>query len=159
MNSQQAGNTAAIFVGTAHQGAGALGRDHGHVDGLRRRDLPVVNVESVRKKNHGAVFQVRDHFVDVERGLRHVRGEHHDYVRAFRGLGRADQRPAVLLGLLPGRTATAQADDGINFAVAQIERVRAALTAIAENRYALAFQCAGIRVASPEHFRHLVSPL
>ena len=117
-----------------------------------------MNIEAVREKEHGAVFQIRRDFVLVERGLRHVRREHDDYVRAFDGFRRADQRPAVLLGLLPGRAAAAQADYDIEFAIAQIERVRAALAAVTEYGDALAFQSAGICVVFPKHFRHVDSP-
>jgi hypothetical protein len=71
-------------------------------------------------------------FRPVECLLREVRHEHRDEIGALDGCGRLGDRQAVLLGLVPA-VALAHADHDVEAAVLQVQRMRAALAAVAED--------------------------
>ncbi len=98
-----------------------------------RFDLPEVHVEAMREQQRGARLDVRLDRLPVQRRLHHVGGEHGDQVGAFHRLGRFGDLEAIGLGLVPGRAVRAQADHHVEAGVAQVQRVRAALAAVAEH--------------------------
>ena len=97
-----------------------------------------MNVEAVREEQGRAFRDVRLQLA-IERLLRHVRNEHGHELRAFDRGRRLGDFQAVLLRLAP-TIAFANADHDVVTAVAQIERVRAALASIAEHRDARSAQ-------------------
>ncbi len=76
----------------------------------------------------------------VQRLLRQVRNQHRDEVGVLSRCSRLGNSQSVALGLLPAGAALAHADDDVEPTILQIQRVRAALAAIAEYRNARAFQ-------------------
>ena len=120
MHGEQAGNAALGLVLPPDQITRPLGRDHCYVDILGRRDLAVMNVETVREKQHGSLFQIGSDLVHVNRGLSHIGRKHHDHVRAFGSLGWRSEFPAILLRLGPGRSAAAQPHYDVELAIAQV---------------------------------------
>ncbi len=71
--------------------------------------------------------------VAVELRLHHVRREHRDEIGALHRLGGIDDFQSIGLRLQRCRTAFAQADDDIESRIAQVQRMRAALAAVAEH--------------------------
>src|SRR5207247_7131152 len=80
-------------------------------------------------------------------GARLVGHAHHDDVGLAGGGGGVDHAEAGRLGLLPRRAVGAEADADVHPAVAQVERVRVALTAVAEDGDLLALERRERRVA------------
>jgi len=130
-------HAAADLVLAAHQRARALGRDQDHVQVLARGDHAEVDVEAVGEQQAGAGLHVRADRLLVDLLLDHVRGQDRDQVGVLHRLGRRLDHEAVGLGLGLGRAARAQADDHVEAGVAQVQRMRAALAAIADDRDAL----------------------
>jgi len=128
-----AGHAAADLVLAADQRARALGRDQHHVEVIARRDHAEVHVQAVREQQARAGLHVRrDRFL-VDLLLHHVRGEHRDQVGLLHRLGRRLHGEAVGLGLGFGRAARAQADGHVEAGIAQVQRMRAALAAVADD--------------------------
>jgi len=126
-------HAAAALVLAAHQRAGALRRHQDHVDVGTRFDLPEVHVEAVREQQCRAGLDVRlDRFL-VQRRLHHVRRQYGDQIGALHGVGWLGHLEAIGLRLVPGRAVRAQADHDVEAGVAQVQRVRAALAAVAEH--------------------------
>src|SRR5207302_494356 len=84
----------------------------------------------------------------VDLGALLVGHEHHDDVGLAGGGGGVDHAEAGRLGLLPRRAVGAEADADVHPAVAQVERVRVALTAVAEDGDLLALERREPRVRS-----------
>ena len=59
--------------------------------------------------------------------------QHHDDVGALDGFGDFGDLEAGLLGLVPGRTALAQADGDLHAGLVQVERVGVALRTVADD--------------------------
>jgi hypothetical protein len=91
-----------------------------------------MHVEAVREQQAGARHVRLDHFA-VQLRLHHVGGQHGDDLRRLHRFGRRLHREAVGLGLEFGGAAGAQADGDIETGVAQVERMRAALAAVADD--------------------------
>jgi len=87
----------------------------------------------MREQQHRALFHVRREHVFVEFLLHHVRGQHGDQIGILHRLGGGFDGEAIGLCLDLGRTARAQPDDDIETGFTQIQRVRAALAAVADN--------------------------
>src|SRR5690606_14940838 len=78
--------------------------------------------------------------------------QHHDQVGALDGLGDFLDGQAGILGLLPGRTALAQADDDLDAGIIQVLRVRMALRTIADDGDSLALDQGQVAVFVVENF-------
>ena len=111
----------------------ALRRDHRDVDVGRRLDVAEADVEAVPEEDRVAVLEVRLDRLGVELALRRVGRQHHDQVGLGRGLGRREHPQALVLGLGPALGALGQADPDVDAGVAQRQRVRVALAAVAEH--------------------------
>jgi hypothetical protein len=131
-------DAAALAVLAADQVARALRCDQDHVEVLARLDLLEVDVEAVREQQGGARREVRQDLL-VVLGLRRVGREQRHQRGALDGLGRGGDFQAVLLRLLPA-VALADADHHVVAGVLQVQRVRATLAAIADDRDPGAFQ-------------------
>ena len=86
----------------------------------------------MRKQQRGTGLE-RDLDVRVERSLRQIGHQHGDQVGALDRVNRLGDRQAIAPGLLPAGATLAHADDDVESAVLQIQRVRPTLTAVAEH--------------------------
>src|SRR5580765_128232 len=142
---EQAGDAGALLVLAAHQVPRTLGGDEHHVEVLAGLDLLEVHVEAVREEQGGALFQLRLDAL-IELLLRGVRDQDGDEVGAGNRRGRLCDLQACLLGLVPAGAVLAHADDDIEAAVLQVQRMRTPLAAVAEDRDAGALQGALVDV-------------
>ena len=98
-----------------------------------RRDAAVVDVEAVREEDGRAVGEVRRDLLRVHVRL-HLVGQQHATSCAPRdGLGAVRDGEPGLLGACPRRAALAQPDHDLDARVVQVQRVRVALAAVAED--------------------------
>ena len=117
----------------AHAVAGALGRDHDHVVARAGLDLAEVDVEAVREENRGAGLEVRLDLA-LEDALLHMVGqEDRDEPGALYGGGNRLHRQPGFLGGRPRLAPEAQADLDVDAGVAQVQRVRVSLAAVADD--------------------------
>jgi hypothetical protein len=118
---------------------GTLRRHHADVDVGARLDQVEVHVEAVREHQRRAVLHVVAQVVAVDVGLQLVGGEHHDDVGPLGGLGHLHHLELLLLGLGDAGRALAQRDRHVLAAgVAQVQRVRVPLAAVADDGHLLA---------------------
>ena len=82
--------------------AGALGRDHAHVDVVGRHDAPEPDVEAVGEHQQLPGAQVRRDLGVVDRLLDRVRDRDHDDVGAFDGVRHVRDPQAGALRDAPG---------------------------------------------------------
>ena len=136
----------------AHQVTRALRRDHRDVDIGRRRDQAVPDVEAVAEEQRLAGGQGRRDVLGVDLALRGVRRQDHDHVGLGRRLGRRDHAQALLLGLGPALRALRQADPDVDTGVAQRQRVRVALAAVADDGDLAALDDRQVGVVVVENF-------
>ena len=138
MDRDQAGNSLPFREDLADAMPGSLRSDHRHVDILGRRDEPEVNIEAVGEHQRLAGSQVRLDIFLVDLALNVIRHQHHDDVGCFRGIrNRENFQPG---GFRFGFALAAfrQADNRIQAGIAQIQRVRVPLAAVADNGDCLA---------------------
>src|SRR5262245_53660485 len=132
-------HAAALLVLATYEIARTFRRDEHHVEILARLDLLEVNVEAVREEQGGALLQALLHSV-IQRFLREVRHQHRDKVSTLcclRGLGHGE---TFLLRLLPALAVLSHPDHDVEARVLQVQRMRAALTAIPEDGDASALE-------------------
>ena len=114
--------------------ARALRRDHADVEVGARLDQVEVDVEAVREHQRRAVLHVRGEMLPVDVGLQLVGRQHHDDVGPLGGLGDVHDLELLLLGLGGRGRALAERDrDVLDAAVAEVERVRMTLAAVADD--------------------------
>ena len=133
MNRQQSRDSSALGVHPADKVSGALGRDHYHVDVVRRLNGLEMDAETVRDPEHLAGMQVRLDLRVVKVALRLVGREDLDPVGALRGFRGSDYHHAVGACLLGRGPLRVQADDDLVSAVAQVLGLRMALAAVAQD--------------------------
>ena len=138
---------------------GPLRRDHQHVDVGARLDQVEVHVEAVREHQRRALLHVGGEVIAIDVGLQLVRGEHHHHVGPFGGLGDLHHLELLGLGLLHAGRGLAQRDrDVLDAAIAQIERVRMALAAVADDGDLLALDQVQVGVAVVVNAHGLSTP-
>ena len=148
MDRHQHRHAGAALVFRAHGVAGALGRDHHHVEVGARLDQVEVDVEAVREHQRRALLHVGGEVVAIDVGLQLVGREHHHHVGPFGGLGDLHDLELLALGLLDALRALAQRHrDVLDAGVAQIERMGMALAAIADDGDLLALDQVQVGVA------------
>ena len=98
MDGHQGGNTAALLVCAAHQMAGPLGSDHGHIDTVGCFDLPEVDVEAVGKEQRVARPQVGCDVVAVDVGHVLIGYQHHHQIGPLGRFSRGAYFEAGLAG-------------------------------------------------------------
>ena len=133
LDRDQARHALAVDELAADQVTGALRRDHDHVDVGRRLDVAEPDVEAVPEGERLAGGQVRLDGLGVDVPLHVVRGQDHDHVGLGRRLGRRDHPQALVGGLHPGLRALGQPDPDVDARVAQAQRVRVPLRAVADD--------------------------
>ena len=162
MDRQQARHAGAALIFGAHGVARALGRDHHHVEVGARLDQVEMDVEAVREHQRRAVLHVAVQVIAVDVGLQFVGREHHHHVGPFGGLGDFHDLELLGLGLLDALRALAQRHgDVLDAGIAQVERVRMALAAIADDGDLLALDQVQVGVAiviNTHRFSPLVRP-
>jgi hypothetical protein len=99
-----------------------------------RLDEAEVDVEAVRQRHRRARLDVRRDLLGIELLLLLVRRQDHDHVRVLHRLGDALDREPGLLRLGRRRRTLAQADGDVHAAVLEVQRVRVALRAVADDR-------------------------
>ena len=132
MDRDQPRHASTGLVFAADEATGRLGGDHRYIDAGRRLDLAEMDVEPVGEHQRLALERRRDGAF-VDRPLLLIRHEHHDDVARTRRIGDRPHLEAVRSRFLPRRTARPQPDDDARAAVAQVLRVRAALTAVSDD--------------------------
>ena len=125
-------HAATLLVLAADEVTRALRRDEDDVEVLAGLDLLEVDVEAVSEQQRGARGEI---FLDlgVHRRLGQVRCQDGDERCTLDGVGGSGDPEAVLLRLLPTVAALAHADDDVEAAFFQVQRVGAALAAIADH--------------------------
>ncbi len=93
-----------------------------------------------------ALLQVGLDLLLVDLALDLVREQDHDHVGALTGVGDLGHLHAVLLGVVPGLSALAQAHDHVEAGVAQAHGLGLALGAETDDRDLLALQHAQVGV-------------
>ena len=148
MHGDQAGDAAALQIFAAHGVAGALWRDHRHVEILARLDQVEVDVEAVGEQQRRAVADVRGDLMLVDAALQLVRGQDHDRVGPGGGGGDGHHLQPLGLGLLGRAGAGAQRHgDVLHPGIAQVQRVGVPLAAIAYDGDLLVQDAGNIGVA------------
>jgi len=132
MHGDQGRHAAALLVRRAHQVPGLSAR-HDHVQIGARLDLAEVHVEAMGEGQHGALFDIRFDLIFVDGGLHFVRHQDHHHIRFLHRGADFFHRQAGLLGLVPGAAALAQADCDFHAGILQVERMRMALRAVADD--------------------------
>ena len=93
-----------------------------------------MDVEAVREHQRRAVLHVRMQMIGVDLGLQLVGREHHHHVGPFGGLGHFHDLELLGLGLLDALRILPQRHGNVlDAGIAQVERVRMPLAAIADD--------------------------
>ncbi|SJM35764.1 conserved hypothetical protein [Mesorhizobium delmotii] len=154
----QARHAAALLVFAAHRVARPLRRDHDDVDRCFRLDQAKVHVQAVGERDRRAIADVRRDLGFVDVGLQLVWRRHHHQVGPCGGLRHAHHLEPVGLDLLGGCRAGLEADgDILDAGVLEVERVRPALAAIADDGDLLALDQVeiGVAIVIDTHFSFL----
>ena len=148
MDRDQAGHAAALEIFAAHGVAGALRRDHQHVEVGARIDQVEMHVEAVGEQQRRALLHVVVQMLAIDVALQFVRGQHHHHVGPLGGLGDFHHLEAGGLGLLRGGRALAQRDgDVLDAGILQVQRMGMALAAVADDDDLLALDQIDVGVA------------
>ena len=140
--------------------ARALRGDHEDRMILGRLDVAVVDVEAVRERDGGTRLEVRLDLIGPHLALGLIRGQNHDHVGLGGSIGHGLDVQALLLGELDRLGGRAEADDDVDAGVAQVQRVRVALRAVADDRDLLAVEHGKIAVVLvPDLCCHNGTPL
>src|SRR5271165_4265396 len=110
-----------------------LGSDHRYVDVGGRLDLAEVDIETMRKHEGLALGQVRGNFVAIEVALNVVRHQDHAGIGGYYGLGDGKYFEAGGLRLGDALASRGKANDYVDAAVAEVERMRVPLAAVADD--------------------------
>jgi len=130
----QARNAAAALIFAAHCVAGALWRDHEHVDVGARVQQVEMHVQAMRERQRRAGLQVRTQLFTVQVALAFIRRQDHDHVGPFRRIGRVhDLQPGAFRLGDAGRTGPQPDSELPDAAVLQVQRVSMALAAVADD--------------------------
>ena len=134
MHRDQRRRPVALLVHPPHDVAGALGRDHDHVDVVGKVDAAVVDREAVGEEDGRARIEAGRDLVAEERCLRPVRHEDRDDLGALHRVGDVAHRQPGVLGVAAGGARRLQADDDLDARVGEVERVRVTLAPVADHR-------------------------
>jgi hypothetical protein len=156
VNGDQAGHAAAALIFRTHGVAGALRRDHQHVEIFARIEQVEVHVEAVCEDERCALLHVVVHVVAIDVALQFVRGEHHHQVGPLGGLGDFHHLEAGGFRLLRGGRALAQRNDHVlDAGVLEVQRMGMALAAVADDADLLALDQVQVGVFVVENFHDL----
>ena len=117
--------------------ARGLRSNHDDVKVGARLNLTVVHVKAVGKRERRTLLDVGEHLVAVDLSDVFVRNEHHDDVgRAHRIFNGCDLKTGCG-SLLPACAVLTDADRDVNTGIVQVEGMRMALAAVADDRHFL----------------------
>ena len=134
MNGDQAWHAAPLEIFAANGMAGALGRDHQHVEILAGFDQVEMDIEAMGEEQGRALLEIRGEIVGVDFALQLVRGQHHDDVRPFGGLGHFHHLQSGAFSLGCGGGALAQSHGHVwDAAFLEIEGMGETLASVADN--------------------------
>ena len=153
VDGEQGGHAATGLVDAADEVARALRRDHPDVDDARRVDPAEVDVEAVGEHQQVAGPQVRGDRRVVDGLLGRVRDQDHDHVGGPNGLVDVHDPQAGIGDELAALRRRREAHDDIDAALVEVERMRVALAAVADDRHGLAGQRGRVRVVVVVHRR------
>ena len=145
---------------SANEVARAFRSDHEDVDCGRRNDLFEVDVEAVSKSKSAAVFQVRSDFICIDVSLFFVRNQDHRDICVFYSFRNGFNFKAGFFGFSDGFAAFIQADDDVDAAVFEVQRMGMALAAITDDCDFFAFHYIPVYILIIKYFCHdNISPL
>ncbi len=151
-------HAAALLIFVPHQRARTLRRHHEDIHVAGRDDLVVVDVEPMGEHESVALLQVRSQRLPVHQWLHVVLSEQCDYIGLLGCLRRRHHRHRVGLGVLPGGRAFQFGGDHFHAAVAQTERMGAALNAVAHDADGLAPQRGQLPISIAVDSCHAIPP-
>ena len=157
VHGQQARHATPLLVHAAHQVPGPFGRNHEHIDIGRRHHLPKVDVKPVGKGKGIARFEIGANIGFVHSLLDFVVNQDHHDVPPLAGLGHIGDFQPFGLGLSAPLAIRAQAHHHLDATLRQVERMRVALTAVANDGHGLVREQVEIGVVVVEHL-HKNSP-
>ena len=134
--------------------AGALGRDHHHINIFRRLDQLEADVETMGEAQHLACGQVRCNFLGVDLFLELVRKQHHDPVRLRCGIGHTEHLESISLGLVRRSAALVETHHHVHTTVLEVQCMGVPLGSIADDRHRLAVQLTEIGIGVVEKLGH-----
>ena len=120
--------------------AGSLGSDHGYVYICRRLDQTEVNVEAVSKHQHIAGLEVGLDVLLVHSGLLLIVDQDHDDISHLSCLSSIVNCESLRLSLSLGLGSLVKTYDDVASGLLEVERMRMALAAVADNSDCLALQ-------------------
>ena len=119
-----------------------------------------MNVETVSESEGAAVFQVGSDFFCVDVSLFFVRNQDHRDIGFFNGFRNGFNFKAGCLGFGDGFAAFIQADDDVDAAVFEVQRMSVALAAITDDCDFFAFHYIPVYILIIKYFCHdNISPL
>ena len=134
--------------------AGRLGRDHGHVDILRRDDLAEVDIEAMREHEGLSGLQVRGDLLLVDGALMVVGDQDHHDVGGLAGFGRGHDVETGRLGFVPVGAAGDVGNHDVDSGIPEVESVGMALAAVADDGYRAALERTQISIFFVITIRH-----
>ncbi len=146
MNRQQCRHSAPLGIDAPHQVPRTLGRDHHHVNIIRRLNGLEVNAESVRHTENFPGVQVGLDRRLVKFSLRLIGRKNVNPVRALRRLVGRDHDHSVGLRLLRRGPVRVQSNDDFVSTIAQVLRLGVSLAPVAQDCDGLALQGVGVGV-------------
>src|ERR1051325_9944702 len=146
VDGDEGGHAGALREEVAHDVARRLGRDHRDVDVRRRDDLVEVDVEAVGEHQHLALAEALLDLRLEDVPLALVGQQDHHDVGHLRGVRDGRDLQAFLLRAAPALRALVEADHDVLAGVLQVQRVRVALAAVADDGDLLALQQSEVRV-------------
>ncbi len=147
----QAGHAVALHELAPHEVARALGRRHPHVHLRAGVDLAEVDREAVGEHQQVAGRHAVADLRLVDLGLLLVGQQHHHHVAVAGGVGHALHPQAVAAGLVGRRRALAQPHHHVHARVLEVQGVRVALGAVAEDGHGLAVELGEIGILVVDH--------
>ena len=126
--------------------ARALGRDHDHIDILRRLDQTEGDVEAVGKRQCLAGCQVRLDFRFIDCFLLFIGNQHHDDICHFCGIRNTHDFQTLFTGLVGGLRSFIQTDNHVHTGVLQVQGMGMPLGAIANDGDFLSVQLVQVTV-------------
>src|SRR5437879_13459959 len=135
LNGDQRRDPSSFCVDAADKMAGALGRDHHHVDVSGPHDCIEVNAEAVREAENFSGMEIGFDELVVHFGLGLIRRENVDPVGALGGLVGSHNHHAIGASLLGALAGGIKADDNFVYAVAEILGLRVSLANLSNACY------------------------
>ena len=136
----QTGNTLAFLIFAAYRMSRSFGSDHGNIHIGRRYDTSEMDVETMCKHQHIALFQIRRNVLFIKLCLFFIVDQNHNDIGLLCSFCSCKHFKALLLCPAPWLGALIKPDDHMAPWFLQIQRMCMSLTAVSDNCNGLAFQ-------------------